>query len=121
MTLATVQSAFRDKIAQPRWQRAKNVGNSTIPAFGAVQITGTVIVGNFTILKVQKPDSGANSVLMDYGVGGMAFNGPRPIPSDGEGVYGKVTWDFPLYGVYKGHADRRRLHRHLRQQLRSEL
>lgn len=66
----------------------RNDGASEIPAWGCVEVTGSVEVGDQTYIKVVKPTSSAVLYL---------FNGPAPVPVNKFGIAQKG----PVYRVYK--------------------
>jgi hypothetical protein len=77
----------RSPMAQLRWLECENAGGSTVPAFGAVRVSGS---GTDGVLEVERPTQDSQDVLI---------NGPSPIPA---GRVGTCTPDAPVYALYDG-------------------
>lgn len=91
--MSALPQDHRSPDRQQRWIELKNVGASTIPAFGVVEVDDASRddMGR-TVLHVKRPTAAS---LVN-----VVVNGHQEIPVDGEGRVG--TNDFPAYALYTG-------------------
>lgn len=82
----------RSGVPDQRWVKAKNVGSILIPAWGAVEISTSVVSdAGHLVYSVKRPT--AANLNADL----VAFNGPTSIAVSG---YGQVTLDCPSLSLY---------------------
>lgn len=75
-----------------RWERIKNVGSNTIPAFGLFIVTGATSRGGEVILEADRPTAATEGLIKSFGV-----NGPNRILTS---KYGWGTFHFPAVVSY---------------------